>query len=151
VKTPWFFVVPADMPRLPAVAFARLAEAATRGDAAVGGDTGPGGDVAATDDTTGDDNADRAAAVDETAAGPGARAVLPVAYFPVMGGRRGHPVLISSRVIPELLSHGGEYPSMGAFLRRYPVGEVQIDDEGIFVDVDTPEDFAAITPPRADD
>jgi molybdenum cofactor cytidylyltransferase len=69
---------------------------------------------------------------------------LPLAYFPVARGRRGHPVLISSRVIPELIACGRSYPSMGAFLRRYPVAEVEVDDEGIFIDVDTPADLAAI-------
>jgi molybdenum cofactor cytidylyltransferase len=106
VRTAWFFVVPADMPRLPACAFELLAEAAGR-------------DAAA-------------------------------AYFPVMAGRRGHPVLVSSRVIPVLLGSGREYPSMGAFLRRYPVVEVPVEDEGIFLDVDTPADLAAIRDPSPD-
>jgi molybdenum cofactor cytidylyltransferase len=138
VRTAWFFVVPADMPRLPACAFELLAGAARR-DAAATGDAGAAprssrgfpGDV-------------------DPARGHGASADLPAAYFPVMAGRRGHPVLVSSRVIPVLLGSGGEYPSMGAFLRRYPAVEVPVEDEGIFLDVDTPADLAAIRDPSPD-
>jgi molybdenum cofactor cytidylyltransferase len=144
VRTAWFFVVPADMPRLPACAFELLAGAARRDAAATG-------DAAARRDAAADPGSSRRLPGDDGPAhGQGAWADLPAAYFPVMAGRRGHPVLVSSRVIPVLLGSGGEYPSMGAFLRRYPAVEVPVEDEGIFLDVDTPADLAAMRDPSTD-
>ncbi|MEX2445690.1 MAG: nucleotidyltransferase family protein [Alkalispirochaeta sp.] len=64
----------------------------------------------------------------------------PVAFFPVYRERRGHPVLISRCVIPELQRHAAEYRSMRDFLSRYDVADVAVSDAGIVFDVDTPED-----------
>ncbi len=64
------------------------------------------------------------------------------ALFPEMGGRTGHPVLISSAVIPRLVRDGVRFSSMKHFLSRYPVRTVPVADDGIFVDIDTPEALA---------
>lgn len=64
----------------------------------------------------------------------------PAAFFPVYQGARGHPVLISRRVIPNLQQMAEEFRSMRAFLSRYEVAEIAISDDGILFDVDTPED-----------
>ena len=65
------------------------------------------------------------------------------ALFPEMDGRTGHPVLISSAVIPRLVRDGARFSSMRHFLSSYPVGTVLAADDGIFVDVDTPDALAA--------
>lgn len=66
----------------------------------------------------------------------------PASFFPVYAGRRGHPVLISGRVIPELQSRVRDYRSMREFLCRYESKEITVSDAGIAVDIDTPEDLA---------
>ncbi len=66
----------------------------------------------------------------------------PASLFPVYAGRRGHPVLISRRVIPELQLRAKDCRSMREFLRRYESQEVVVSDPGIAVDIDTPEDLA---------
>lgn len=84
--------------------------------------------------------ADHSVTVDsEGANGTGRTAAI----FPVLDGRRGHPVLVSSRIIPELLNCT-EVPSMREFLRRYTVEEIPFPDtavnRGMFLDIDRPED-----------
>ncbi len=98
-----FFVAPADMPRLPAVAFALESR-----------------------------EADRRAA-----------AGSPCTVFAARGDRLGHPVWIPSAFVPGL---AGRDPD--SRLRDYLLGlswtSVQVDDDGIFADVDTPEGYAAL-------
>ncbi len=54
---------------------------------------------------------------------------------PACDGRRGHPVLLSSRLIPDIIA---EPPgsSLGAFLRRRGT-VVEVDDVGVLADLDT--------------
>ncbi|TAK47917.1 MAG: 4-diphosphocytidyl-2C-methyl-D-erythritol kinase [Xanthobacteraceae bacterium] len=64
---------------------------------------------------------------------------------PVRDGRRGNPVLWSRRFFPELMLLAGD---VGArhLLERYreAVAEVAVDDEGAFLDVDTPEALGSL-------
>ncbi len=61
---------------------------------------------------------------------------------PVRGTEHGHPVLIDRSLFGRL--HAAD-PSLGAkpIVRQYasPEGDVEVDDEGSFLDVDTPEDY----------
>lgn len=70
------------------------------------------------------------------------------AIFPVWNERRGHPVLVDRRVVPDLLSRYREVESMRAFLGEYRMYEVEVEAvgiaKGIFADIDTPEDLARI-------
>jgi molybdenum cofactor cytidylyltransferase len=63
---------------------------------------------------------------------------------PVNGGRHGHPVLIDRCLFP-LLRRAD--PSAGAkpVVRAHvsPAGDVEVDDEGAFLDIDTPAAFEA--------
>ncbi len=94
-----FFVAPADMPRLPADAFGRIAAELPRG------------------------------------AGP--RAV-----FASRGGKLGHPVWVPAAFMPGIAAL-----DPGSRLRDYLLGRpwssVEVDDDGIFDDIDTPEAYAA--------
>ncbi|MBI4482700.1 MAG: nucleotidyltransferase family protein [Acidobacteria bacterium] len=65
--------------------------------------------------------------------------------LPVCHGRRGHPVLFSRRVFPELLSAPPEVGAR-AVVRAHAaeVVEVKTEDEGILVNVDTPEAYRAL-------
>lgn len=61
---------------------------------------------------------------------------------PVRGTEHGHPVLIDRSLFGRL--HTAD-PRLGAkpIVRQYasPQGDVEVDDEGSFLDVDTPEDY----------
>ncbi len=68
------------------------------------------------------------------------------AVFPVVGGRRGHPVLISSRTTGDLLREFRSCDSMRSFLENRRVREVAfpgtMDNRGIFYDIDRPGDLS---------
>ena len=61
---------------------------------------------------------------------------------PVFRGRRGHPLLFSSRFVGEILT---EYDGVGlrGLLDAHPteVVELAVADEGVVQDVDVPEDY----------
>ncbi len=84
-----------------------------------------------------------AAAADNSDTGP-LPVSEPVAWFPDYHGRSGHPVLISSSVVPALIetvspssSGRGTLGSMHAFLGGYATVTVPVDDDGSIVDIDT--------------
>jgi len=63
--------------------------------------------------------------------------------IPTFGGRRGHPVLFSRRLIPGIL----RYPSNGAlrdYIHSQEHMEVEVGQEGILTDIDTLEDYQAV-------
>jgi molybdenum cofactor cytidylyltransferase len=62
---------------------------------------------------------------------------------PACGGRRGHPVLFSSSLIPGILAEGPE-SSLAAFIRRRNSETVEVNDPGILADLDEMEDFDRI-------
>ena len=62
---------------------------------------------------------------------------------PACGGRRGHPVLFSSSLIPGILAEGLE-SSLAAFIRRRNSETVEVNDPGILADLDEMEDFDRI-------
>ncbi|HBI69953.1 MAG TPA: molybdopterin-guanine dinucleotide biosynthesis protein MobA, partial [Massilia sp.] len=59
---------------------------------------------------------------------------------PVHAGRRGNPVAFGAAHLPALLALEGEHGAR-ALLRSMPVREVEVDDPGIFRDIDTPADL----------
>jgi molybdenum cofactor cytidylyltransferase len=65
--------------------------------------------------------------------------------LPVFNGHRGHPVLFSAEILDEILSLS---PSQGAnmVVRRDPsrIREVPVDDPGVLIDIDTPEQFRRV-------
>jgi CTP:molybdopterin cytidylyltransferase MocA/HD superfamily phosphodiesterase len=66
--------------------------------------------------------------------------------YPVFQGRRGHPPLISAKLIPEILA-GHPIGGLRSILERHAVKacDVEIIDEGILLDADTPADYREIT------
>lgn len=64
------------------------------------------------------------------------------AIFPTLEGYRKHPPLIDARVIPDILAFHGQgglrqlWKEQSALIR-----EVPIDDAGVWIDLDTPEDY----------
>ncbi len=64
---------------------------------------------------------------------------------PVYGGKRGHPALVDlGRYFPEIQSLTGEY-GLKPVMRGYPDDtlEVDVEDEGVLRDIDTPEEYRA--------
>lgn len=62
---------------------------------------------------------------------------------PCVDGQRGNPVIISTHFIPEILAEpDGDY-GCSYLLKRHPevVLEVQVDDGGVLIDIDTPQDY----------
>ena len=63
---------------------------------------------------------------------------------PVRNGRRGHPVAIGSAYRDALLALTGDRGARPVLAKNATsVVEVPVEDEGIFVDVDTPESYRA--------
>lgn len=62
--------------------------------------------------------------------------------YPVFQGLRGHPPLISMRLLPAILAYGSP-GGLRCLLNRYEKNayEVEVFDEGIMRDIDTPEDY----------
>lgn len=65
----------------------------------------------------------------------------PVIY-PVFDGQRGHPPLIHGELVAAILAHDGS-GGLRAVLDRFDAKalEIPVADEGILLDLDTPEDF----------
>jgi molybdenum cofactor cytidylyltransferase len=65
------------------------------------------------------------------------------AIFAARSGRLGHPVWIPAAFMPDIASLDTGSRLRDYLLRR-PWASVEVDDEGIFVDIDTPEAYAAL-------
>ncbi len=59
---------------------------------------------------------------------------------PACNGRRGHPVLLSSVLIPGIMAEPSA-SNLGAFLRRHESTVVETADAGVLADLDLSEDF----------
>ncbi len=73
----------------------------------------------------------------------------PLVAYPVYGGRRGHPPLISVALRERILAFSGE-GGMRALLRQVTCEapercvDVPVDDPAIHMDMDTPDDYLAL-------
>ena len=66
----------------------------------------------------------------------------PAILYPTFAGRRGHPVLISSSLAPAILNWKGEGGLRVLLQEQEACGrELAVADEGILLDMDTPEDY----------
>ena len=61
--------------------------------------------------------------------------------FPARGGRRAHPPLIDARLIPEILAFEGGDGLRGLWRRESDIRVVPVEDSGVWLDLDTPEDY----------
>jgi molybdenum cofactor cytidylyltransferase len=61
---------------------------------------------------------------------------------PTRGARHGHPLLVD-RTLFDRLRHADPAEGAKAIVRAYatPAGDVEVDDEGAFDDIDTPEEY----------
>ena len=64
---------------------------------------------------------------------------------PMCEGKQGHPILIASHLIPEILSDCGEQGLKGAMDRcSQSLQRIEVEDFGTIHDADTPEDFSQL-------
>ena len=64
---------------------------------------------------------------------------------PMCEGRQGHPILISTRLVGEILNDSGEQGLKGAMDRcSVPLLRLEVDDPGTVHDADTPEEYTAL-------
>jgi molybdenum cofactor cytidylyltransferase len=63
--------------------------------------------------------------------------------IPTYKGKKGHPVLMSSKFIPELLKEKSD-SNFKEFIEKKSFILVEVDDEGVLIDIDTKEDFDKI-------
>ena len=64
---------------------------------------------------------------------------------PLCEGQQGHPILIASRLVENILSDSGEGGLKGAISRcGAELREIEVDDAGVLHDADTPEDYRTL-------
>lgn len=85
----------------------------------------------------------RPATVARLLARAGRRGAADVLY-PTFAGERGHPPCLDARLIPPILAHAGP-GGLRQALEPYLFEEVPVADACILADMDTPEDYAALT------
>ena len=67
------------------------------------------------------------------------------AWVPTWRGRRGNPVLLTRRLFADVTAVGGDKGARAVFDRPdFVVRRVEMSDDAILRDVDTPEDLAAV-------
>lgn len=66
--------------------------------------------------------------------------------YPVFRGARGHPPLISARLLPVILAVGSRPGGLRPILAEYEpaAGELPVLDEGVLLDIDTVDDYRAV-------
>jgi molybdenum cofactor cytidylyltransferase len=63
--------------------------------------------------------------------------------IPSFNGRAGHPILIDGKCI-DLCAGSSEFSDMRGFIKTREVTYVDVDDQGVLLDIDTPEDYEMI-------
>lgn len=64
---------------------------------------------------------------------------------PVYNGISGHPILIDTKIIPQISSYSGQDGMRGAIAScGASIQTVETDDIGITIDLDTPEDYSRV-------
>lgn len=63
--------------------------------------------------------------------------------IPIYGGQKGHPVLINSSLIDNILNDTN-YKSLRDFIKYYGFTTFETKDEGILMDIDTMEDYKKV-------
>ncbi|HTX71193.1 MAG TPA: NTP transferase domain-containing protein [Rectinemataceae bacterium] len=122
VVTGHFFTIPADMPLVTPAVYGRLREALEAGRAEEAATAGMGG---------------APGAAPGVAASAGA-----VSYFAASSGRAGHPVLIPSAWIPDIL-HLPPSARMRDFLETRPHRLVEAFTDAVLSDMDRPAEYEA--------
>lgn len=68
----------------------------------------------------------------------------PPVLIPTYRGRRGHPMIFSEELFPELLAAPLDQGAR-VVVRRHQAMELPVEDEGILLDLDDPESYKRVT------
>lgn len=60
---------------------------------------------------------------------------------PVFAGRHGHPVLLSGKVVMDVLAEKGEVENVRDYLSRYSQHFVEAPDDRVLININTPADY----------
>ena len=64
---------------------------------------------------------------------------------PLYHGRPGHPLMLDHRIVPALKQCSGREGLRGAVEELgLPIQNVEVEDEGTVLDIDTPQDYALL-------
>ena len=63
--------------------------------------------------------------------------------IPVFQGRKGHPIVLSGRMAAAVAREDSG-SNLRAFIQKQGFRTLEVDDEGILIDLDTPEDYTKI-------
>lgn len=69
----------------------------------------------------------------------------PCFMVPAFKGKKGHPLYISKKIIPEIIAHNGLGGLKAIMDRHSDLIKIPVEDEGAVMDMDTPEDYREIT------
>jgi molybdenum cofactor cytidylyltransferase len=60
---------------------------------------------------------------------------------PVYKGRGGHPILLSERILADIISEKHNQLDFREYLNRYSKKMVEVDDKNVLVNINTPEEY----------
>lgn len=60
---------------------------------------------------------------------------------PEFDRKNGHPLLLGKKVIRSILKRKPEKTKMNEFLRRFERRSVKVNDKGVLININTPEDY----------
>lgn len=63
--------------------------------------------------------------------------------IPTFGGRKGHPILMTAHLAQEL-NQADDRSNLRSFINHHGYRTVEVDNEGILFDIDTPEDYRQV-------
>lgn len=63
--------------------------------------------------------------------------------IPTYGGKKGHPILINSNYINKIIN-SSTYKSLRDFIKEYGFTTIELQDQGILMDIDTIEDYEKV-------
>jgi molybdenum cofactor cytidylyltransferase len=63
--------------------------------------------------------------------------------IPTFRGRKGHPILMAGHIAQDLLQESAT-SNLRNFIEQCGCQTIELDDEGVLLDLDTPEDYQAI-------
>lgn len=67
---------------------------------------------------------------------------------PLFGDRRGNPVVIAGRLIPEILDHADEDRGCAYLFKNHEAHLLEVEDPSVVQDLDTPQEYAALRAAR---
>lgn len=61
--------------------------------------------------------------------------------YPVFSGKGGHPILISPRIISQIINESSYRYNLKDYLNRFSKLQVPVNDKGVLININSPEDY----------